>query len=1020
MIWNFCIKRPVFTLVIFLVIAIFGFYSYYQLPVRENPDIEFPIISVSVILPGADPEVIETTVLRPLEEEINTIEGLKQLTSTAREQAGTITAEFELWRDIDVAAQDVRDRVERVRRQLPEDVEPPIVRKLDPEARPVIWIALTGDERWDAVRLSTYADEVLKERLEGLRGVGQITIGGERLYAVRVRLDTAGLAAHGVTVQDVVDTIRRENVQVPSGRIEGPMREFLIKTRGQFAGPEPLNELILAHREGRPIRLSDVGAAVDGVRNERQLARFNGELTVGLGVVRLRDANTVDLARLVRERLSELARDFPPGLEYTIAFDESRYIEESINDLVMTIFLATLLVMVMVLLFLRSLRGTLITSVAIPVSLLGGLSVAYLFGFSLNTLTLLGLILAIGIVIDDSIVVLESSYRHLEAGEEPVNAARVGTAEVAFPSIANTLALAAVFIPVAFTAGLIGRFFFEFSLMVAATVGVSTFTALTLTPMLCSRLLRLPPRQGKFSARSEKVIGGLGGFFAGGLQRAMAHRLLTILLGLLLLVAGLLLFQRLTTEFMPAVDRSQFLITFETPEGATLQATDQYARQLEQVLAATPEIAHSFLALGLGMAGGPGRVNEGIAFVRMVPAEQRQRSQEEVIQQLRGRFAGIPGGQAFPLSPVLGPASGSPLEIVLQHPDLNELDRQQNAVMAWMRQNPEFIGVRSNLRMNKPEVEVTIHRDKAAQAGISVSEIGNTMRFLLGDTEVSEIERRNQRYSIILETVDREEMVPAALGHLYVRNREGNLVSLDNLVEVAEAIGPSAIHHFNRLRAATISSSTPPGVPLGEALAKLENHLQENLPAGFTYALAGQADDFRESFYYLSIALIFAVVFVYLVLAAQFESFLHPFTILMSIPLAGVGAFGMLWLLGMTFSIFAFIGIIMLTGMATKNAILLIDYTNVLVRRGRTPHQAAREAAGVRFRPVIMTTFSTVLGLMPIALGFGAGGEARAPLGVTVAAGLLATTGLTLILIPVVYTLVDELQKWLVGRIRAE
>jgi multidrug efflux pump len=1011
MIWNFSIRRPVFTLVIFLVIAIFGFYSYYQLPVRENPDIDFPIISVSVVLPGADPEVLESTVVRPLEEEINTIEGITRLTSTAREQAATITAEFELWRDIDVAAQDVRDRVERARRRLPDEVEPPIVRKLDPEARPVIWIALTGDERWNAVRLSTYADEVLKERLEGLRGVGQITIGGERRQAVRVRLDPAGLAAHGITVQEVVDTIRRENVQIPSGRLEGPMREFLIKTRGQFAEAGPLNELIIVERDGRPVRLRDVGEAVDGVENERQLSRFNGELTVGLGVVRLRDANTVELADLVRTRLAEMARDFPPGLAYTIAFDESRYIEESINDLVMTIFLATFLVMIMVLLFLGSIRATLITSLAIPISLLGGLALAQLFGFSLNTLTLLGLILAIGIVIDDSIVVLESSYRQLEAGEEPVTAARIGTAEVAFPSIANTVALAAVFIPVAFTAGLIGRFFFEFSLMVAGTVAISTFTALTLTPMLCSRLLRLETRESAFHRRADKAIDGMSRFFGGALRQALAHRLLTVVSGLLLLILALFLFRQLTTEFVPAVDRSQFMITFETPEGATLEATDRYARQLEQVLADTPEIAHAFLALGLGMGGGPGRVNEGISFVRMVPRSERQRSQEEVIQALRGSLARLPGGMAFPLSPTFGTGTGSPLEIVLQHPDLDELDRQQETVMDWMRQQPEFIGVRSNLRMNKPEIEVIIDRDRAARMGISVSEIGNTLRFLLGEAEISEVERHNRRYAIIMEAAGREEMAPEDLGRLYVRAREGSLVPLDNLVEITEAIGPSEIHHFNRLRAATISSSTPPGVPLGEALARVEEHLRESLPVGFSYELTGQAQDFRESFYYLTIALIFAVVFVYLVLAAQFESFFHPFTILLSIPLAGAGAFGLLWVLGMTFSIFAFIGIIMLVGMATKNAILLIDYTNVLVRRGRSLYEAAREAAGVRFRPVLMTTFSTVLGLMPIALGYGAGGEARAPLGVTVAAGLLAATGLTLVMIPVVHTLVEELRR---------
>jgi multidrug efflux pump len=1016
MIWNFCIRRPVFTVVIFLFFTIFGIYSFFQLPVRENPDIDFPIVSVNVALPGADPEVIETEVIDPLEEEINTIEGLKTLSSTAREGVGVITAEFELWRDIDVATQDVRDRVERVRRELPEGIEAPIVRKIDPDARAIMWISLTGDERWDAVRLTSYADEIIKERIENLRGVGQILIGGERLYAVRVRLEPARLAAHQVTVQDVVETIRRNNVQIPSGRIESTEREFLIKTKGQFSSPGPLNDLIILERNGRPIRIRDVGEAVDGVENERQLARFVGEMSVGLGVVRQRDANTVAVANLVRERMVRLARDFPPGLAYTVASDESVYIEQNINDLLLTILFAAILVMLVVLFFLRSLRGTFITGLAIPTSLLGGFSVIYLFGFSLNVLTLLGFILAIGIVIDDSIVVLESNYRQMEAGEEAVNAARVGTSEVAFPSIANTLALAAVFIPVAFTAGLIGRFFLEFALTVAVTVIFSTFTALTLTPMLCSRLLQVPEKRGGVYLWAERAIVQVETAFELALKSALAHRLVAILVGLLFLAAGFFFFQRLTTDFLPVADRSEFFLTFETPEGSTLQSTDRYARGLEEVLLGTPEISHYFLAIGLSRGGGPGRVNAGISFVRLVPPRERERTQEVIVQELRGKFAQVPGGIAFPINPTLGPATGAPLQIVIQHPDLDELDRVQEDVMNWMRQSPDYVGVNTDLKMNRPQIEVAIHRDKASQMGVSVTDIGNTLRFLFGDTEISEIERQNKRYAIIPEAIGRGQMVPAMLAHLYVRGGGGDLVAMDNLVDAEETIGPSEIHHFNRLRAATLSASTPPGVPLGEALDNLEAHLGQTLPEGFEYALTGQAQDFRESFYYLTIALIFAVVFVYLVLCAQFESFVHPFTILMSIPLAGVGAFLLLWILGMTFNIYSFIGIIMLTGMASKNAILLIDYSNVLVKRGRTVVEAAREAARVRFRPVVMTTLSTVLGMMPIAFGFGAGGETRAPLGVAVAGGLLATTGLTLVFIPLVYTLVDRLQKMALGR----
>ncbi len=1018
MIWNLCIRRPVLTIVAFLIIAIFGMYAYYQMPVRENPDVEFPIVSVNVVLPGAEPEVVETEIIEPLEELVNTIEGLKNLKSTAREQVGIITAEFELWRDIDVAAQDVRDRVARARRDLPDDIEAPIVRKIDPDAQPIMWIALTGDERWNAVELSQYADETLKERLENLRGVGQILIGGQQLYAVRLRLDPARLAAHHLTVGDVVRTVQTNNVKIPSGRVESREREFLVKTLGQFAEAEPLNRLIITEEDGFPVRIGDVGQAVDGVEDPRQLARFNAQTTVGLGVVKQRDANTVALAESVRNRIEQLSKEFPPGLEYILSMDNSEYIEENINDLIFTIFIATLLVMLVVFGFLRSLRGTAITSLAMPTSLLGGLALAYVFGFTLNVLTLLGLILAIGIVIDDAIVVLESSYRRMEEGDERREAVRTGTKLVAFPNIANTLSLAAVFIPVAFTSGIIGRFFFEFSLTIAATVFASTFTALTLTPMLCSRFLKIPEHRGKLLAWSENVFTGVEEIYRRLLATCINHRAITILSGVALFAAGIWCFTELPKEFLPTVDRAEFMVSFETPEGSTIRYTDDYARRIEQVLSDTPEVESYFLAIGLSQTGGPGRVNRGMSFVRLTHRTKRERRQVDIMQSLRERLAKIPGGNAYVTEIGVISIAGAPLQIVLQHPNLMELARRQETIMTWMRSEPDYVGVDSDLKMNKPQINVSIYRDKASQMGITVAAISNTMRYLLGELEISEIERESERYEIIPEVVTKGEMTPDALRRLYVRNNANRLVSLGNVVDLEETIGPSEINHYNRLRSATISASNPPGVALGDALSKLEGYLEETLPGTFDYEVAGRAETFRESFYYLTIALLFSVVFVYLVLAAQFESFIHPFTIMLTLPLASVGAFGALWALGMTFNIFSFIGLIMLTGMATKNAILLIDYTNVLVRDEKDPVQAAKEAAHIRFRPVIMTTVSTVLGLMPIALGYGAGGESRAPLGVAVASGLTVTTGLTLLVIPVVYTVLQTLQQKITTWIR--
>jgi len=1011
MIWNFCIRRPVLTIVIFLIIAIFGLYGYFHMSVREFPDVDFPIVSVNVVLAGAEPEVIETEIIEPLEEEINTIEGLKELTSEAREEVATITAEFELWRDIDVAAQDVRDRIDRARRDLPSDIEEPIVRKLDPEAQAIMWIALTGDDRWDEVRLSEYADKSIKERLENIRGVGQIQLGGERSYAIRVRLDPARLAAHHLTVQDVVQTVQRNNVDIPSGRVESIDREFLVKTQGQFSSAEPINDLIITYRDGAPVRVADVGQAVEGVENDRQIARFSGELTVGLGVVKQSDANTVLLARTVRERMARIAEDFPPGLEYTIAMDDSEHVQENIDDLVTTIFLATALVILVVLGFLRSGRGTFITTLAIPASLLAGIAIMYALGFSLNVISMLGLILAIGIVVDDAIVVLEANYRHMEEGAESRPAARSGTTEVAFPAIANVLALGAVFVPVAFTGGLIGRFFYEFGLTVAATVFASGFVALTLTPMLCSRMLRAAERHGVLFRMSERHLRRLESAYAWILERAFRHRIITVLIGIAAFGAGIYCFTRLSTEFVPTVDRSQFMIAFETPEGATLAETDRFARRIEAVLAESAEVEHQFLAVGLSRSG-PGKVNEGLAFVRLKPRDQRERHQIDIMQEMRQRFARIPGGRAFVMEvSAVGPG-GAALQMVLQHPDIDELARQQEAVMGWMRAQPEYVGVNSDLKMNKPQINVSINRDKASEMGISVADIANTMRYLLGEPEISEIERASERYEVIPEVIGKGEMVPAALRDLYVRAADGKLVSLGNLVEIEESIGPSKIHHFNRLRSVTISSSLPPGVALGDVLDKLQNHLDQTLPASFDCAVAGQAKDFRESFHHLTVTIIFSVIFIYLVLAAQFESFLHPLTILMTVPLSGIGAFGALYLLNMTFSMFTFIGLIMLLGIVAKNAILLLDYANVLRARGRETIPAAKQAARVRFRPVLMTAITTILGMMPIALGYGAGAEARSSLGISVAAGMLASTVLTLVVIPVVYTLLDQAQAW--------
>ena len=1015
MIWNFCIRRPVLTTVIFLAVFIFGIFGYTQMPVREFPDVEFPIVNVSVVLPGADPEVIETEVVEPLEEELNTIEGIKEISSTSREEVGVVTVEFDLYRDVDIAAQDVRDRVSRARAEMAEDIEEPIIRKVDPDAQAVMWVALTADKRWDTIRMTEYADNVLKDQLERLPGIGQVMIGGEHKYAVRIQLDPSRLAAYHLTVQDVIRTIQQENVDIPAGRVESREREFLVKTRGQFSSAQPFNRLIIAQRDGGPVRLQDVGQAVEGRQNDRNVARFTKEPSVGLGIVKQSDANMVELVKRVKKRLHTLSRDFPPGLTYAIASDDSVYVQENIQDLIITIFLATALVTLVVMIFLGSARGTLITSIAIPTSLLAGMAIAYYLSFSLNVISLLAFILVIGIVVDDAIVVLESCYRHMEHGAEAKPAARTGTTEIAFAAIANSLSLGAVFIPVAFMPGMIGRFFFEFGLTVAFTVFASTFTALTLTPMLCSKFLTVPGQARKpiLLKLTDPVLKTLEWLYKPALTAAMRWRWITVGIGAAAFAAGIYVFGQLESEFTPSVDKSKFMVSFEAVEGATVAFTDTYARKIEDIMIDIPEIRSFFLAIGLSQSG-PGKANEGISFVRLTHHSKRRRTQQKVMQEVRSKINQLTGVRGYVMESGGPLGAEAPLQVVLNNPDLHELARQQDKVMQWMRTQPEFAGVRSNMRLDKPEVDVTIDRDKAGEMGISMAQISNTLRYIFGEPQISEIERGNKRYDVISE-IQTEHNIPETLYNLYTRNADGEMVNLANIMDIKELVGPSEIHHFNRSRAVTIMSQLPPDVPLGTALNKLQNYLDTELPADFDTDVTGEAQDFRESFYYLTMAMVFAVVFIFLVLAGQFESFIHPFTILTTLPLAGVGAFGALYALSMTINIFSFIGIIMLLGLVTKNGILLVDYANVLVARGNTVMQAARQAALTRFRPVLMTAISTILGMLPVALGYGAGGTARSPMGVCISMGMFASTALTLLVIPVVYTLLHALQERILG-----
>lgn len=999
------IERPVLTTVMMAGILLVGWLGYRGLPVRELPKIDVPVVSVSTVLPGASPEVVETEVTEILEGEINTVEGIRNLTSVSGEGASVITAEFELSRNIDLALQDVRDKVSRVRGQLPSDVEEPVVAKLDPDAQPIIWLTLQNPSL-QMTEVNDYAENVVRERLQTLPGVGSVMLGGQRRYAVRVRLDAQKLAAYQLTVPDVRRALQEGNVEIPSGRIESETREFTVRTEGQFSTPEEFNELIVAWRDGAPIRLGDVGLAEAGVENERTVARFNGDPTIGLGIVRQPDANTVAVAERVREEVERIRAGLPPGYTLLFAVDNSEYIERSLEEVRETLLIAFILVVGVIFLFLHSGRATLIPSAAIPVSLIGTLAALWALGFSINLLTLLALVLVIGIVIDDAIVVLENIYRHMEEGEEHRGASRRGTSEIAFAVIAISLTLIIVFLPLGFITGVVGRLFREFAFTVAVAVAISAFVSLTLTPMLCSRYLRLGEPKG-FMRRLEMGLVWLTEWYRGALRWSLSHRVLVLGSAVGSLAAALLLIAALGKEFSPPEDRGGFLISISGPEGATLEYTDSYLRQIERGLRETDGVDRFFAAIGLGF-GGPAKVSSGFVYIRL--ADERERDQFEIMNELRGKTASLPGVNAFLISWSAFQAaggSGKPVQYVLQHPDLDRLGTASEEMMARMREAPGLTGVDSDLELDKPKLTVTVDRGKAAAVGVRVADVATTLQVLLGGQDLSKFRRGNERYDVIAQLRRPDRATPDDLRSIYLRGEGGDLVQLANVVNVREEVGPSQINHFNRMRAVTLDANLE-GIPLGEGLRRVDAIAGQVLSTDFVTDVAGEAQLFQESLASLFFALAMAVLAIYLVLAGQFESFVHPFTIMLALPMALFGAVLSLAAFGMTINIYSMIGIIMLMGLVTKNSILLVDYTNTLRARGVERERAVVRAGAVRLRPILMTSVSIIIGVAPIALALGAGSEVRRPLGIAVVGGLTMSTALTLFVVPVFYLVLDD------------
>jgi len=1008
------IRRPVLATVMSLMIVLIGFMSYTRMTVREYPNIDAPVVSVRTVYRGATAEIIESQVTKVLEDSLAGIEGIRTLKSVSREEVSQITIEFNIERDVDNSANDVRDRVARVRGLMPDEVDDPVVAKIEADAQAIMWIAFSS-ERHDALEITDYADRYVVDQLQTLPGVASVIIGGERRYAMRIWLDRERLAGYRLTVQDVENALRRQNLEVPSGRIESAQREFTVLTQTDLRTPEQFDNLIIRYINNYPVRLRDVGKAEIGPADERNTVRVNGKPAVGLGIVKQSTANTLAVARAVKAEMPKVQQALPDGMRVRVAFDRSVFIEESIAAVYTTLGEALVLVVLVIFFFLRSWRATLIPFVTIPVSLIGAFAFLYALGFSVNILTLLALVLAIGLVVDDAIVVLENIFRKMEHGAKAIPAAFEGAREIAFAVIAMTVTMAAVFVPLAFMTGNTGRLFTEFALSVSAAVVVSGFVALTLTPMMCSRLLRYEKKHGALYNRIENFINTTRDRYARVLERALAHRGLVLALGGVAALSSYLLFVTLKSELSPVEDRGIVIGIMLAPEGATMAYTDKYASQIEEFYKTVPEIRNYFMVVAPGLER-PNPVNVAISFVTLVPWSERDRKQQDIAGQLWPKMSALPGVLAFPINP---PSLGQswrnpPVQFVIQGPTYESLEKYVDQIMEKARDYPGLANLDSDLKLNKPQLDVRLDRNKVADVGVEVEAVGRTLETMLGGRQVTRFKRAGEQYDVIVKLRDEARTRPGDLTAIYVRNEKGELVQLSNLLTVSESVAPKELNHFNRLRATTISANVGPGYALGDALEFLEKTAREVLPVTAPFEFDGQSREFRESSATLYLTFVLALVFIYLVLAAQFESFIDPFVIMLTVPLGITGALLLLKITGGTMNVYSQIGIVMLIGLITKNGILIVEFANQLRDRGKGVHEAVVEASTLRLRPILMTSLTMVLAAIPLALATGAGAESRQQIGAVIVGGLLLGTFLTLFVIPAVYTLVTRKRHLLI------
>ncbi len=999
------IRRPVLATVINLVVILLGLVAFNSLSVRQTPKIDTAVVSVVTAYPGANAEVIESQITKPIEDALAGIEGVEVMTSNSQAEVSNVNVVFKVDRDADSAAADVRDRVNSAKERLPFDAREPIVQKQEADSQPIIWLAFSSD-RHPRVEVADTAYRLVKDRLQAIPGVAEARLFSSR-YAMRIWLDPDRLAATQLTPIDVENALRAQNIEVPAGRIESEQREFTVLAQTDLRSAEEFRNVIIRDDGTLLVRLGDVARVELGSADQRSTGRFNGKNAVPMGIVRQSVANPLDIARDLREALPLISAQLPEGMKVQIAYDSTIFIDASINAVYEAVLEAVVLVVLVIFIFLRSGRATLIPLVTIPVSLIGVFALMLAFDFSINTLTLLAMVLAIGLVVDDAIVMLENIHRHIEMGKSPMQAAFDGSKEIGFAIIAMTLTLAAVYLPVAFSAGATGKLFVEFALTLAGAVIISGLTALTLSPMMSSKFLRVDEKHGYWYQLGENALNALSLRYQRGLKwtlrrskRVAGGVLFVCFVGIWALMVPSA--TRLNQELAPKEDPG-FVLTFaQGPEGATLDYMERYTTQIEAAYEQTPEIRGYFMFTGWPSS------NASISFASFVDWDERERSSQEIAGQYFGQFMAIPGVNAYPQVPAAigGGIFGSDLELVIQTSESYEtLAEIVQQMQQRMGESPEFTGVRSQLQPNKPELRLTLNREKAAAVGVDINTLGRTIETYLGGRQVTRFKRGAEQYDVTVQLDRKDRATPDALSRVFVRSRDGAMIQLSNLVQIEEGSTLPSREHFNKLRSAQISSSLSPGVSLADAIGKAEALLSEVAGDRATYDLSGASREFRNVSANTTVLFILALAFIYLVLAAQFESFVDPLIILLAVPLAASGALLALKLTDGSINIYSQIGLITLIGLIAKHGILIVEFANQLRERGENALDAVAQAAQQRLRPILMTTGAMVLGAMPLAWAAGAGAEARQDIGWVIVGGLLVGTTFTLFVVPSIYLL---------------